>query len=44
MKKKQYVKPTSEVYVLNQCPQLLVGSLTGSRSPYGDPITDTWGQ
>ena len=44
MKKKLYVKPTAKVIVLNQRPQLLVGSGTsGSRAPYGDPITDTWG-
>ena len=34
MNKKIYVKPSMKVFVLEQEPQVLVGSLTGSRNPY----------
>lgn len=38
MKKKTYEKPSMKVYVLNQQPQILVDSFTGSRgTPYGVP-------
>jgi len=38
MKKKKYEKPSMKVYELNQQPQILVGSFTGSRgTPYGAP-------
>ena len=38
MKKKQYEKPSVEVVVLKQQPQLLAGSVQGDRNnPYGDP-------
>ena len=38
-KKKQYEKPSMQVFDLKQQPQLLAGSFTGDRgTPYGDPI------
>lgn len=41
--KRKYQKPAMQVFELKQTPQLLVGSgNNGSRSPYGDPITDSW--
>lgn len=42
MKKKKYVKPTVKVVVLRQRPQLLVGSVTATRTSYGSPTEDTW--
>ncbi len=42
MKKKKYVKPTSKVVELRQRPQLLVGSVSGTRSPYGTPENWDW--
>jgi hypothetical protein len=42
MKKKQYLRPSVEVFELNHQQQLLAGSLTSERDDYGDPIDDTW--
>ncbi len=37
-KKRQYEKPSMQVFELKQQPQLLAGSFTGNRNnPYGDP-------
>ena len=42
-KKRKYQKPAMQVFELKNRQQLLVGSGTnGSRSPYGDPISDSW--
>ena len=39
MKKRDYEKPSMEVFKLQQRTQLLAGSLTGNRNnPYGEPI------
>ena len=43
MKRKDYQKPTMQVFMMKQQQQLLVGSSNGTRNPYGDPITDDWG-
>ena len=38
MKKKQYEKPSMQVFEMRQRPQLLAGSMLGDRNnPYGDP-------
>ena len=42
MKKKNYVKPTVKVVVLSHRPQLLAGSVTATRSPYGTPENWDW--
>ena len=37
--KKQYEKPSMQVFELKQRSQILAGSFTGNRdNPYGDPI------
>ena len=43
MKRKDYQKPTMQVFMIQQRSQLLAGSFNGTRNPYGDPITDDWG-
>ena len=42
MKKKNYEKPTVKVVELRQRPQLLVGSVTATRTSYGSPTEETW--
>ena len=43
MKKKEYEKPSMQVFELKQQPQLLAGSVEGNRGDtYGDAIEDIW--
>ena len=41
-KKREYEKPSMQVFELKQQQHLLAGSLTSERNDYGDPIEDTW--
>ena len=42
MKKKQYLRPSVEVFELKQQQHLLAGSLTSERNDYGDSNDETW--
>lgn len=42
MKKKEYERPTMQVFEVKQQPQLLAGSVGASRGDYGVANEDTW--
>ena len=42
MKKKMYEKPSMKVVLLKQRTMLLAGSVSTTRSDYGEAIEETW--